>query len=310
MDFRFSEEEEAFREEVRQWLGQEIPQRWIELDPGIWEETEESWALARAFQRKLGAKGWLAPAFPREYGGLELSHMKRLVLAEELAYSRAPVSVEVEITVNWVAPSIMLFGTEEQKKEYVTRIARGETIFCIGYSEPDAGSDLASLKMRAIEESDCYVINGQKIWCSYGHLADYCWLAARTDADAPRHQGISVFIVDMKTPGITVRPLTNILNRHSFNEVFFDDVRIPKENLVGQKNNGWYQVMIALDFERSSIGWAASNRRVIEELIDYARNTRRNGKPLASDPLVRNQLAQLVVENEVARMMAYRLAWM
>ena len=310
MDFRFSEDEEAFRQEVRQWLRDEIPQRWIELDPGIWEETEESWALARGFQRRLGEKGWLAPAFPREYGGLELSHMKRLVLAEELAYNRAPVSVEVEITVNWVAPSIMLFGSEQQKKDYVTRIARGETIFCIGYSEPDAGSDLASLKMRAVEESDGYVINGQKIWCSYGHLADYCWLAARTDPEAPRHQGVSVFIVDMKTPGITVRPLVNILNHHSFNEVFFDDVRVPRENLVGRKNNGWYQVMIALDFERSSVGWAASNRRIIEELIEYARNTRRNGLPLASDPLIRNQLAQLVVENEVARMMAYRIAWM
>jgi len=310
MDFRFSEDEEAFRQEVRQWLRDEIPQRWIELDPGIWEETEESWALARGFQRRLGEKGWLAPAFPREYGGLELSHMKRLVLAEELAYNRAPVSVEVEITVNWVAPSIMLFGSEQQKKDYVTRIARGEMIFCIGYSEPDAGSDLASLKTRAVEESDGYVINGQKIWCSYGHLADYCWMAVRTDPEAPRHQGISVFIVDMKTPGITVRPLINILNHHSFNEVFFDDVRIPKENLVGRKNNGWYQVMIALDFERSSVGWAASNRRIIEELIEYARNTRRNGLPLASDPLIRNQLAQLVVENEVARMMAYRIAWM
>ena len=136
MDFRFSEDEEAFRQEVRQWLRDEIPERWIELDPGIWEETEESWALARGFQRRLGEKGWLAPAFPREYGGLELSHMKRLVLAEELAYNRAPVSVEVEITVNWVAPSIMLFGSEQQKKDYVTRIARGETIFCIGYTTP------------------------------------------------------------------------------------------------------------------------------------------------------------------------------
>ena len=310
MDFRFSEDEEAFRQEVRQWLREEIPQRWIELDPGIWEETEESWALARGFQRRLGEKGWLAPAFPLEYGGLELSHMKRLVLAEELAYNRAPVSVEVEITVNWVAPSIMLFGSEQQKKDYVTRIAMGDIIFCIGYSEPDAGSDLASLKTRAVEDNDYYVINGQKIWCSYGHLADYCWLAARTDPDAPRHQGISVFVVDMKTPGITVRPLTNILNRHSFNEVFFDDVRIPKENLVGEKNNGWYQLMIALDLERSSIGWAAANQRIIEELIEYARTTKRNGAPLAGDPLIRNQLAQLVVENEVARMMAYRIAWM
>jgi len=310
MDFRFSEDEEAFRQEVRQWLKQEIPQRWSELDPGIWEETEESWALARQFQRKLGEKGWLAPAYPREYGGLELSHMKRLILAEELAYNRAPVSIEVEITVNWVAPAIMLFGTERQKKDYVTGVARGDIIFCLGYSEPDAGSDLASLKTRAVEVGDEYVINGQKTWCSYGHLADYCWLAARTDPDAPRHKGISMFIVDMRTPGITTRPLINILDRHSFNEVFFDDVRIPKENLVGEKNNGWYQLVIALDFERSSIGYAAANQRIIEELIKYAKETRRNGEPLASDPLIRNELAQIAVENEVARMMAYRIAWM
>jgi alkylation response protein AidB-like acyl-CoA dehydrogenase len=310
MDFKFTEDEEVFRLEVRQWLKQEIPQKWIELDPGIWEETEESWALAREFQRKLGQKGWLAPSYPKEYGGLELSHMKRLILAEELAYSRAPLSIEVEVTVNWVAPSIMLFGTEKQKKDYGTSIAKGDIILCLGYSEPNAGSDLASLQTRAVEIGDEYVINGQKTWCSYGHLADYCWLAARTDPDASKHEGISIFILDMKTPGITVRPLINILNHHSFNEVFFDDVRIPKENLVGQKNKGWYQLVIALDFERSSIGYAAANQRGIEELIKYAKETTRNGEPLANDPLIRNELAQLAVENEVARMMAYRIAWM
>jgi 3-oxocholest-4-en-26-oyl-CoA dehydrogenase alpha subunit len=310
MDFRFSEEEEAFRQEVRRWLSREIPPRWTELDPGIWEETEESWALARQFQRKLGEQGWLAPAYPREYGGLELSHMKRLILAEELAYNRAPVSIEVEITVNWVGPAIMLFGSEAQKKDYVAKLAKGDLVFCLGYSEPDAGSDLASLKTRAVELGDEYVINGQKTWCSYGHLADYCWLAARTDPDAPKHQGISMFIVDMRTPGITTRPLINVLDRHSFNEVFFDDVHIPKDNLVGQKNNGWYQLMIALDFERSSVGYAAANQRIIEELVEYAKEARRDGEPLANDPLVRNELAQLAVENEVARMMAYRIAWM
>jgi len=310
MDFRFTEDEEAFRREVHQWLKHEIPQRWTELDPGIWEETEESWALAREFQRKLGQKGWLAPAYPREYGGLELSHMKRLILSEELAYNRTPMSIEEEITVNWVGPSIMLFGTEKQKKEYLTRIARGDVIFCLGYSEPNAGSDLASLQTRAVEVGDEYVINGQKTWCSYGHLADYCWLAARSDPDASRHEGVSIFIVDMKTPGITVRPLINILNRHSFNEVFFDDVHIPRENLVGQKNKGWYELVIALDFERSSVGYAAGNQRIIEELIKYVKETARNGEPLANDPLTRNELAQLVVENEVARMMAYRIAWM
>ena len=310
MDFKFTNEEEAFREEVCQWLKKEIPQRWIELDPGIWEETEESWALSRQFQRKLGQKGWMAPAYPKEYGGLEMSHMKRLILAEELAYSRAPVSIEVEITVNWVTPTIMLYGTEKQKKEYVTRVARGDLIFCLGYSEPDAGSDLAALQTRAAEDGDEYVINGQKTWCSYGHYADYCWLAARTDPDASKHKGISMFVVDMKTPGITVRPLINILNRHSFNEVFFDDVRIPKDNLVGEKNRGWYQLAVALDFERSSIGTAAINQRIIEELVQYAKETKCNGGTLADDPLIRNELAGVAVENEVLRMMCYRIAWM
>jgi alkylation response protein AidB-like acyl-CoA dehydrogenase len=310
MDFRFTKEEEAFRQEVLQWLKKEIPQRWTELDPGIWEETEESWALSRQFQRKLGHKGWLAPAYPKEYGGLELSHMKRLILAEELAYNRAPISIEVEITVNWVAPTIILFGTEKQKEDYVTRVAKGDIIFCLGYSEPNAGSDLAALQTRAVEVGDEYVINGQKTWCSYGHLADYCWLAARTDPDVPKHKGVSMFVVDMKTPGITVRPLINVLNRHSFNEVFFDDVRIPKENLVGQKNNGWYQLVIALDLERSSIGGPAANQRLIEELVHYAKETKRNGEPLADDPLIRNELANVAVENEVARMVCYRIAWM
>jgi len=310
MDFRFTDEEEAFREEVRQWLKKEIPQRWIELDLGVWEETEESWAVSRQFQRKLGQKGWIAPAYPKEYGGLEMSHTKRLILAEELAYSRAPIGIEVEITVNWVTPTIMLYGTEKQKKDYVTRVAKGDLIFCLGYSEPDAGSDLAALQTRVVEDADEYVINGQKIWCSYGHYADYCWLAARTDPDVPKHKGISMFVVDMKTPGITVRPLINILNRHSFNEVFFDDVRISKDNLVGEKNRGWYQLAVALDFERSSIGTAAINQRIIEELVQYAKETKFNGGTLADAPLIRNELAGVAVENEVLRMMCYRIAWM
>ncbi|TET15145.1 MAG: acyl-CoA dehydrogenase [Dehalococcoidia bacterium] len=310
MDFAFTPEEEAFRQEVRQWLKKEIPPRWIELDAGLWEETEESWALSREFQRKLSQKGWLAPAYPKEYGGSEMSHMRRLILSEELNYNRAPVSIEVEISVNWVGPAIMLFGTEEQKKKYVTEVAKGESIFCLGYSEPNAGSDLASLQTRAVEDGDGYVINGQKSWCSYAHYANYCWLGARTDPDVPKHKGISMFIVDMKTPGITVRPLINILDCHSFNEVFFDDVRIPKESLVGEKNNGWYQLVMALDFERSLIGTAAANQRFIEELLQHAKEADRGGARLADDPLIKDELAEIAVENEVLRMMCYRIAWM
>ena len=310
MDFTFTKEQEAFREEVRGWLKKEIPPRWIELDPGLWEETEESWALSREFQRKLGQKGWLAPAYPTEYGGLDMSHMQRLILSEELNYNRAPISIEVEISVNWVGSALLLFGTEDQKKKYVTEVAKGESIFCLGYSEPNAGSDLASLQTRAREDGDHWVINGQKIWCSYAHYADYCWLGARTDPDAPKHKGISMFVFDMKTPGITVRPLINVLNHHSFNEVFFDDVRVPRDSLIGQKNNGWYQLVMALDFERSLIGTAAANQILIDDLVRYMGELKRSGDPRGDDPLLKGELAEVAVQNEVLRMMCYRIAWM
>lgn len=310
MDFRFSEEEETFREEVRQWLKKEIPPRWAELDPGLWEETEESWALLRQFQRKLGQKGWLAPAYPKEYGGSEMSHVKRLILAEELYYHRAPVGIEMEVSVNWVGAAVFLFGSDKQKKKYLTEVAKGESCFCLGYSEPNSGSDLASIQTRAVEDGDSWVINGQKTWCSFAHYANYCWLGARTDPTVPKHKGISMFIIDMKTPGITVRPLINVLNCHSFNEVFFDDVRVPKDSLIGEKNVGWYQLAMALDFERSLIGTAAANQRLIEELIQYVKDAKRSGNNLGDDPLVKDELAELAVENEVLRMMCYRIAWM
>jgi alkylation response protein AidB-like acyl-CoA dehydrogenase len=310
MDFRFSQEEEAFRQEVRQWLKEVIPPRWHEIDAGLWEETEESWTLLREFQRKLGQKGWLAPAYPKEYGGSDMSHVKRLILAEELYYHQAPVGVEMEISVNWVGGAISLFGTEQQKKKYLTEVAKGESCFCLGYSEPNSGSDLASIQTRAVEDGDSWVINGQKIWCSYAHYANYCWLGARTDLNVPKHKGISMFVIDMKTPGITVRPLINILNRHSFNEVFLDDVRVPKDALIGEKNKGWYQLAMALDFERSLIGTAAANQRLIEELIQYVKEAKRSGDSLGDDPLIKDELAELAVENEVLRMMCYRIAWM
>jgi alkylation response protein AidB-like acyl-CoA dehydrogenase len=310
MDFRFSEEEKAFRQEVRRWLKEAVPPRWYEIDPGLWEETEESWALLRQFQRKLGQKGWLAPAYPKEYGGSEISHVKRLILAEELYSHSAPVGIEMEISVNWVGGAISLFGTEKQKRKYLTEVARGESCFCLGYSEPNSGSDLASIQTRAVEDGDSWVINGQKTWCSFAHYANYCWLGARTDPNVPKHKGISMFIIDMKIPGITVRPLINILNRHSFNEVFLDDVRVPKDALIGEKNNGWYQLAMALDFERSLIGTAAANQRLIEELIQYVKEAKRFGSSLGDDPLIKDELSELVVENEVLRMMCYRIAWM
>ncbi|MBN1374823.1 MAG: acyl-CoA dehydrogenase family protein [Dehalococcoidia bacterium] len=309
MDFKFTPEEEAFRSEVKDWLKSAIPPRWYEIPTGYWQETDESWKISREFQKKLGTKGWLASAYPKEYGGAGLSHIKRLILAEELTYANAPVGVESEITVNWVGMALQHFGSDQQKKDWVSKVAKGDLIFCLGYSEPNSGSDLASLQTKAIEKGDEYIVNGQKIWCSYAHYADYCWLAAVTDPDGPKHRNMSMFVLDMKTPGITVRPLINITGCHSFNEVFFDDVHVPKANLVGTKNNGWYQLATALDFERSGIQTAAGNGMILQMLVQYAKTNKRNGKYLIEDPGIRNDLAEMAVNIEVARMLCYRIAW-
>jgi alkylation response protein AidB-like acyl-CoA dehydrogenase len=219
------------------------------------------------------------------------------------------MSVEAEITVNWVGMALQHFGNDQQKKDFVSRVAKGELIFCLGYSEPNAGSDLASLQTKATEKGDEYIVNGQKIWCSFAHYADYCWLAAVTDPDAPKHRNMSMFVVDMKTPGITIRPLINIIGAHSFNEVFFDDVRVPKENLVGVKNNGWFQLAMALDFERSGVQTAAGNQMILNALIDYAKTHKRGGQLLIDDPAIRSDLAEMAINIEVARMLCYRIAW-
>ena len=309
MDFKFNTEEEAFRQEVKDWLKQAIPPRWRELPTGFWQETDESWQISRQFQKNLGSKGWLAPAYPLEYGGAGLGHIKRLILAEELTYHDAPVGIETEITVNWVGMALQHFGSEQQKKDYLNRIAKGDIVFCLGYSEPNAGSDLASLQTRAVEKGDNYIINGQKIWCSYAHFADYCWLGAVTDADLPKHRNMSMFVVDMKNPGITIRPLINAIGCHSFNEVFFDEVHTPVGSLVGVKNNGWFQLAMALDFERSGVQTAAANKLLLDQMVNYAKTNKRGGKLLSKDPILRNMIAGMAVEIEVARMLCYRIAW-
>lgn len=282
----------------------------MELAVGMWEEDEEIWAIARDFERKMAEKGWLAPGYPSRYGGMDATSMEQAILSEEKAYAGAPTTMSDILAAGWVGPTILMFGTEEQKERYVGGIGRGELVFCLGYSEPGAGSDLAAVQTLAVEDGGYYIINGQKIFTSLAHHADYCWLAARTDRDAPKHRGISMFVVDMKTPGISVRPLINILGAHHFNEVFFDDVRVPKENMVGEKNRGWYTLAAALNFERSVVYLPAANRRIIENLVSYARQTPWQGRVLADNPLVRHKLAEMAVENEVCRLLCYRVVWM
>jgi hypothetical protein len=301
MEFSFSKEEEKFRQEVQEFLQQEVTEDLVaetEANVGFGPHT---WA----FLRKLGAKGWLAPAVPKEYGGMGASHMQRLILTDELLYHRAiPITL---CGASIVAPTLLLYGNEEQKREYLPRIARGEIEFALGYSEPNAGSDLAALEITAVEDGDDFVLNGHKIFNTGTHYAHYVWMAARTDPTLPKHKGISLLIVDTKSPGITIRPLWTMDGERT-NEVFYQDVRVPKKNLVGEKNRGFYYITTALAFERNfPIGLI---RRTFEELVEYARETTRLGKPLIKDPWVRQGLAQLKIELEAAHLLAYRVAWM
>lgn len=310
MDFGFSQEEEAFRREVRDWLKKEIPARWLEIRPGLWEENEEMWAIARDFEHKMGRKGWWAASYPPEYGGINATFMQQLIINEERASLGAPTTLSDMIGVQWIGATLMIYGTEEQKEKYLRGIGTAELVFCLGYSEPGAGSDLAAVQTRAVVDGDDFVINGQKIFTSLAHRADYCFLVARTDPDVPKHRGISIFIVDMKARGITVRPLINIVGSHHFNEVFFDDVRVPKKDLVGERNRGWYYLTTALNYERSGVTLPAMVRRLIEELTSYAKETPGDGGMLVDDPRVRKKLAQMAIENEVSRLLCYRVAWL
>lgn len=303
MDFRFTDEEEEFRKEVRDFLKGE-------LGKGSFEVHSDAWlcGFSPEFSRKLGEKGWIGLCWPKEYYGKGKSYIYRLVLTEELLRYGAPAAA------HWfgdrqMGPSIIRHGSAEQKEYFLPRIARGEACFGIGMSEPDAGSDLASVKTRAVEDGDDYIIDGQKVWTSGAHYVEYLYLVARTDPDAPKHKGISEFIVDMQLPGIEVRPLVDMTGARHYNEVFFDNVRVPKNSLIGEKNRGWYQITAQLDYERSGIERLMTNYPIYQDLIEHVKKTRRRGIPLAEEQVVRHKLADLQVQYEVGRLLTYRVAW-
>ena len=302
MEFRFSPQEEALREEVRRFLHQELPADW-DIDP-LEASSDEAWEFSRAFVKKLAKKGWIAFNWPKEYGGYGATIMEQVIYNEEMAYNRAPL-INL-FGVNMIGPTLIVYGSEEQKKQHVGGITSGEVMWCQGYSEPGAGSDLASLQTKAVRDGDDYVINGQKIWTSSAHRADWMFLLARTDPDAPKHRGISMFLLDMETPGISIRPLISLAGQHGFNEVFFDNVRTPAKNMVGEENRGWYIGATLLDFERSNISGAASARRGLEDLIEYCRET--DGGTSGSRTLARNGIADRWVEMEVGKYISYRVA--
>lgn len=303
MNFGFTPEEETFRDKVRKFLKKELPAGWTEISHGdVVAVNEEEWQVARIMARKLGAQGWLSLNWPREYGGLAASHITQLILNEELAYHRSP-GRDI-FGVGMLAPTLIRYGTEAQKKQHLPPIAQGKIFWCEGYTEPGSGSDLASLQLKAVEKEDCFIVSGQKVYTTTAHKADWCFFLARSDPQSERHRGLSFLLVDMKAPGITVRPLIDLPGVHSFNEVFWDEVRVPKENLVGEKNRGWYVAMTLLDFERSGVEFSARGRRNIEDLVAFARQ--RGNVPA----ILRQRLAEMALEIEISRLMSYRIAWM
>jgi alkylation response protein AidB-like acyl-CoA dehydrogenase len=308
MDFRFTAEDEAWRQEIRDFLKAELPADWAERGPMGEGESDAEWEFSRAFSRKLAARHWIAIAWPKEYGGLGATYMQQMIFAEEMAMTRAPGGGGLGVVT--AGPGIILYGSEEQKRRHIRGITSAETWWCVGFSEPNAGSDLAGLQTRAVEDGDDFVVSGSKIWNSGGHRADWCYLAARTDPDMPKHRGISLLLVEMNSPGIRVRPIITMGGHHVFNQVYFEDVHVPRENLLGEKNHGWYQVAASLDVERTNMSTITGNLRTLADYIAYARQTRRNGRTLAEDPDIRQRIAELRIEVEVGRMLAYRVVSM
>jgi alkylation response protein AidB-like acyl-CoA dehydrogenase len=306
MDFEFGEKEQKLRAEIRQFVKENIPPNQV---PYFEEHDDEEWAFSMSIARKLAQKGWLTLSWPKEYGGMGASEWERAVYLEEVGYWGIPGWMMGIGGIGWVGPSLMLYGSEELKKKHIPLIASGEPdgVWCTGYSEPDAGSDFANLQTRAERKGDEYIINGQKVWTSAAHRARWCWLAARTDSGGPRkHDGISILIVDMKSKGITVRPIISFYGFHLFNEIFFNDVRIPVTNLVGVENQGWRQLMHSLGFERSysTIVVYGESKRLLDELVEYAKET-----GVIQRPYIRQKLADVAVEIDTLKVLAYETVW-
>ena len=304
MDFKLSAEDEAFRAELRGWLDANLPRSErrnrfaLEF---MHSEGGEEWQRRIAWHKKMHAAGWVAVHWPAQYGGRGATLTQQMIYQEELEHARAPMLVNAQ-GIALVGPTLMLWGTEEQRRRYMPPMLAAEEIWCQGYSEPGSGSDLASLQTRAVEDGDDFVINGQKVWTSDAHHADMCFLLARTDPDAPKHKGISYILVDMHSPGITVRPLAQITRDTGFNEVFFEDVRVPKKNLVGEKNHGWLVALTTLMYERRYRGLDNN----VGELVQLAKTVRRNGHSAWEDADVRQRIARFACEVSALRLLNLR----
>ena len=307
MDFLFTEEQERFRQEVRSFLNKELPAGWVGyLGSTTGDHVVDisgGWQVFKDIAHKLGEKGWPYLFWPREYGGQSRSYVDYLIFLEELASRGSPGYNP--IAVKMLAPTLFEYGTEEQKERHLKPIARGEEFWCEGFTEPNAGSDLASLKTKAVKDGDYFIINGQKTWSTFANYSDWCCLLARSDPHSHRSKGLSFFLVDLSTPGITVRPIRNLAGEASFCEIFFENARIPKENIVGKENEGWRVAQVLLSHERTSIEFVAMAQSVIGEVVKYLKATSQTPSIHA-----RHLLAKLATDAEIGRLINYRIAWL
>ena len=305
VDLNDTTEEAAFRTEVREFLEEYAPEGGI--SPGIGSTGLDEAAKTRydAWKQALIDRKWIAPNWPVEYGGAALSVKQQFILNSELA-DRGIGNIG-GVGVMMFGPTLIIHGNEEQKREHLPKILDDSYRWCQGWSEPNAGSDLASLQTRALRDGDEYVINGQKIWTTGAHVADGMYFIARTDPDAPKHRGISFFWMSMKLPGITVRPLLGMTGGHGFNEVFFENVRIPAKNLIGEENRGWYHATTLLDFERSGIGNSVGIRREVERMLEMANDLSEEESMLGRNPGLRLRFADCLVDAEVGLLFSLRI---
>ena len=296
MDLNYTPEDEAFRSRIRSWFEQHRP------------KPPETLAERKAWQRTLYEAGFVGMGWPREYGGQSARPMEQAIVAEEMALANVPGPIN-SLGIGFVGPTLIVHGTEQQKQRYIRPILTADEIWCQLYSEPDAGSDLAGLKTRAVRQNGEYIVNGQKVWTSLGPVADYGILLARTDPDVPKHKGISYFILDMHSPGVEVRPLKQITGNSEFAEVFFDNVRVPAENIIGQEGQGWELAQTTLGFERggSVLARVTRHQANLRRLAEVCGTLSRNGVPLLEDPLIRQRLGRMAVEVEVLRYTGYRI---
>ncbi len=299
MDFRLSPQQRDLREEAGAFLRQALPPGWRGSGAPI---SDADWSVSLEFNRKLAARGWVAPGWPKEVGGMGLNLLGQLIWHEQLSYFYAPFGNR-QFGVNMIGPLILRYGTEEQRKRFIPGIISAEVNWCQGYSEPGAGSDLASLQTRADRDGDHYALSGQKTWSSNAHVADWAFVLARTDQEAPKHRGISMLLVPTRAPGFTVTPLTNMSGETDFNQMFFEDVQVPVTDRLGDENGGWHMAVELLNHERASFGDTGASRRQLDDMkADVPRSGTRS-------KLLWAEYADLRARLEAVTMIGYRAAW-